>query len=101
MFPGGEFRDDAAILRMKLDLRRDYAGKDGAVANDSDAGFVAGGFDGSEEHLVSIVLKARQQTPTNFVSELDRGAGAGGWEGLLTSSPTWFLASLAHHLAED
>ena len=48
MFAGGEFRHDAAVFGVQLDLRGDGAGQNPAVAHDGGAGFVAGSFKGQE-----------------------------------------------------
>lgn len=41
MLAGGELGDDAAVFGMELDLGRNHAGEDGAIADDGDAGFIA------------------------------------------------------------
>jgi hypothetical protein len=50
MFAGGQFRHDAAVFGVQLDLRGDGAGQNPAVAHDGGAGFIAGSFNGQESH---------------------------------------------------
>jgi hypothetical protein len=50
MFAGGQFRHDAAVFSVQLDLRGDGAGQNRAVAHDCGAGFIAGSFKGQQDH---------------------------------------------------
>jgi hypothetical protein len=51
MFAGGQFRHNAAVFGVQLDLRGDGAGQNPAVAHDGGAGFVAGSFKGQNSHV--------------------------------------------------
>ena len=53
MFARGEFRHDAAVFGVELDLRGNDAGQNLAVANHRHAGFIAGSFDGEQRHFIS------------------------------------------------
>ena len=50
MLARGQFGHDAAVLRVKPDLRRDDIGQHAAPAHDRGAGFVTGGLDGQQGH---------------------------------------------------
>jgi hypothetical protein len=51
MFAGGQFRHNAAVFGVQLDLRGDGAGQNPAVAHDGGAGFIAGSFKGQKSHV--------------------------------------------------
>ena len=50
MLPRRQLRNYAAILGVQLDLRRDDIGEHPPIADDCRAGFIAGRFDGEEDH---------------------------------------------------
>ncbi len=50
MFACGEFRDDAAILRVHLDLRRNHGGANHAITHDGGTGFITGSFKREQQH---------------------------------------------------
>ena len=50
MFASGEFGNYAAIFGVKFDLRGNNAGENDVVADDGDAGFIAGRFNRREQH---------------------------------------------------
>src|SRR5687767_10891192 len=46
-----QFRNDAAVFRVKFDLRRNNVRQHRPIAHDSSAGFIAGSFEGEQRHL--------------------------------------------------
>jgi hypothetical protein len=56
MFAGGQFRHDAAVFRVQLDLRGNGAGQNPAVPHDRGAGFIAGSFKGQESHALNRLM---------------------------------------------
>jgi hypothetical protein len=49
MLARGKFRDQAAVLGMQPDLRRDDGGKHASIVNDGGAGFIAGSLEREEQ----------------------------------------------------
>ena len=53
MFARGQFRHDAAVFGVQLDLRGNDIGQHPAVAHNRGAGFVARGFKGKDGHWLN------------------------------------------------
>lgn len=66
MLAGGEFGDDTAVFRVQRHLRCHDVGEDAAIPDDGGAGFVAGGFDGQDEHGRARGLCCRLGRPSRF-----------------------------------
>jgi hypothetical protein len=64
MFAGGQFRHNAAVFGVQLDLRGDGAGQNPAVAHDRGAGFVAGSFKGQQDHVIRSGVSADRRIPS-------------------------------------
>ena len=57
-----ELGDDAAVFGVELELRGDDVSEHRAVAHDSGAGFVAGCFEGQQEHAGEAGASSRDRT---------------------------------------
>src|SRR4051812_43830720 len=66
MLAGGQFGNDAAVLRMKPNLRGDDVAENSTVPYHRDAGLVAGRFDSENDH--EPVSSERQQRQLNVIS---------------------------------
>ena len=53
---GGDFRDDASVSSKNVDLGDNDVTKNmDAIFNDGSSGFVTGGFDGEDFHVIMIL----------------------------------------------
>lgn len=69
VFARGEFGNDAAILPMDINLRRDDAGKDfAAVGNNGRSRFVAGRFNAKDTSAHEQILAWRKERTREAIS---------------------------------
>ena len=56
-----QFRDDAAVLLVQLDLGGDDVGQNTALVHHGGAGFIAGRFEGEQGHFIFVVEALKRE----------------------------------------